>query len=394
MPPKTEKRSSAGSWILLCILCLGVGAGLGMAGLHLYNRGDIDRSSTDLDRPSDEPRDVVALGRIEPKEGTLSVGVPTPDRLAKLKVKEGDVVKKGDLLAVLDSEVLREQERKVALVQREHAEQRTNAIKASGEASIRVEEIKGQQLDQLEPIELQSLDSKIDFLKKQEENAVKDYDRYVNAGDIVAAQDREKQRLLLNQVRAEMIAARCQREKLVKTHELNRELANAQLKAAREELNLKLSAISRNLLDQQIAQAEQRVKDARIEAPSNGRILRLHVREGELVGGRPILEMANTDKMIVVTEVVDTDVHRVRVGQKATITRLGIFEGDKKLTGKVVSIGSNVGRAHVFDVDPRAAMDNRVVEVKVELDDGKPVAELIGLQVTVTIAPNSVKGSH
>ena len=397
MPPRPEKRGGAGFWILLCILCLGLGTGLGVAGVRYYSNGESSSAQQENSTPPDKPRTVAGLGRIEPKDGILSLGIPTPDRIASLKVKEGDPVKKDATLAVLDSAVQRKQELNLAQIQYEQARHRLDAVKASGEASIRVEELHSQQVEQLEPIELKSLEAKIKLLEQQREQAQKDYARYQNLrGDnIISDQDREKQRLALNQVETELRAAELQRDKLVQTSKLNRKLAQAQLEAAREQLKRGESEISLDLLDQQIKQAEQRLKDARIVAPSDGTILRIMLREGELVHGQPILQMANTDKMIVIAEIVDTDIPHVHVGQKAKISRLRMsFQGEEELTGKVTSIGVSVGRPRVFDVDPRAAMDNRIVEVKIELDQSKPVADLIGLQVKVTIDVSSDNASH
>ena len=88
--------------------------------------------------PPEKPRSVAGLGRIEPKDGILSLGVPTPDRIASFKkgLKEGAVVKKDETLAVLDSAALREQELKVAKLQLQHAQRRLEAIQASGNASM------------------------------------------------------------------------------------------------------------------------------------------------------------------------------------------------------------------------------------------------------------------
>jgi ABC exporter DevB family membrane fusion protein len=397
MPPRPEKRGGAGFWILLCILCLGLGTGLGVAGVRYYSNGESPSPPQENSPPPEKPQTVAGLGRIEPKDGILSLGVPTPDRIASLKVKEGDPVKKDATVAVLDSAVLREQELERAKLQLEDARHRLEAIQASGEASIEVEKLHSQQVEQLEPIELKSLKARIKLLEQQRDQAKKDYGRYQNLrGDnIISDQDREKQRLALDQVEAELRAAELQRDKLATTSELNRKLAAAELRAAREKLKRGESEISLKLLQQQIDQAQQRVKDAHITAPSDGTILRVMLREGELVHGQPILQMANTGKMIVVAEIVDTDVQHVRVGQKAKISRLRMkFEGEEELTGRVTSIGLSVGRPHTFDVDPRAAMDNRIVEVKIELDQSKPVADLIGLQVKVTIDVGSDGASH
>lgn len=397
MPPRSEKRGGSSFWILLCILCLGLGTGMGVAGVRYFSKDDHEPPPQDMPGPIDKPPSVAGLGRIEPIDGIVSLGVPTPDRIASIEVHEGQPVKKGDTLAVLDSEVQRKQELELAKIQLREAQKRLDAIRASGEASIHVEELHNQQVEQLEPIELKSLEAKIKLLGQQKEQAQKDYDRYVSlrGTNLISDQDREKQRLLLNQMETQLSAAELERDKLAKTSKLNRKLAHAELEAAREKLKRGESEIALDLLKQQLDQARQRLEDARIVAPSDGTILRIMARKGELVHGQPILQMANTDQMIVIAEIVDTDVPHIRKGQRAKISRLRMrFDGEQELTGRVESIGLRVGRPQVFDVDPRAAMDNRIVEVKIELDQSKPVADLIGLQVKVTIDVGSESASH
>lgn len=64
-----------------------------------------------------------------------------------------------------------------------------------------------------------------------------------------------------------------------------------------------------------------------------------------------------------------------------------IFAGDEALKGKVKWIGRTVGKSREVALDPRAIVDRRVVEVKIEIPKNKRAAELIGHQVHVTIAP-------
>jgi HlyD family secretion protein len=373
-------------WGTLLILAAGLGVAAGGYGVYHYNL----QQETPGPPGTPETRivldKVVALGRIEPKDGILSLGVATPDRIARIKVSEGDEVQKDQLLAVLDSAVLRKLDLALARIQRDQAEKRLEAVKASGEAQIRVEAVRRDQVEQVEPIEIKSLESKIRFLQAQEENAQKDYQRYLGAGDTIAQQDKEKQRLLRNQIQAELIAAQCQLQKMNKSRPLNRSLADAQLEAARGELKRGETAISLDMLDKQIDQAEERLKETQLRAPSAGKILRILVREGELVHGQPLMQMANTHRMIAMTEVYETDIERVHLNDKATITS-HIFTKDKnELTGRVVWKGSSIGKARVTALDPLANVDNRVVEVKVQLDQPERVADLIGHQVRVEIA--------
>ncbi len=234
-------------------------------------------------------------------------------------------------------------------------------------------------------MEIDAQMTKIKFLEAQEKNVRRDYERYIAAGDTVADQDKDKQKLLLEQVETELSAAKSQHQKMLKSRDFNRELAKAQLDSARAELERGKSAISLDLLDKQVTQAEERVRETQVRAPSAGKILRILLHEGELVRGQPILQIANTEQMIVMTEVYETDIQRVKVGQKAMITS-HIFKRDNPLTGKVVWKASSIGKAQVIPLDPRAAVDNRVVEVKVELDQSERVADLIGHQVRVEIA--------
>ncbi|HEY7313221.1 MAG TPA: efflux RND transporter periplasmic adaptor subunit [Gemmataceae bacterium] len=385
MPAQPPKRGRAMLGIALTVL--GLVAGFVLGGFAVYRYGNLNaphETTAAADRVRELDK-VTALGRIQPRDGILSLGVPAPDRIRRIKVKEGDAVKQGEILAVLDGQVLRELERDLAVIQRDQAEKRLKAVTTSGEAQVRVEEIRRDQIEQLEPLEIDAQASKIKFLQSRRTNAQKDYERYLAAGDTVADQDKEKQRLLLDQIETELSEAKSQQRKARESRQLDRKLATSQLEAARAELERARSAISLEVLGKQIDQAAERLKETELRAPTPGTILRLLVHEGELVHGQAILQMANTDNMIVVAEVYETDIQRVEVGQKATITS-HIFKGQDALMGKVVSKGMSVGRGREVDLDPRAAVDRRVVDVKIALDQSKQAATLIGHQVHVKIA--------
>jgi HlyD family secretion protein len=389
MPAPSEKRGPNLLWIALLLAGLIAGSVLGALSMHWYTSRLQTRDLGDAPEPSRDFDKVVALGRIEPRDGVLSLGVPTPDRLRRLRVHEGDSVKKNQPLAILDSEVMRKLEKKLAVDQRKQAKTRLDAIHANGKAQIHVEEIRRDQIEKVEPLEIETLESKIAFLETQTRNARKDYDRYVAAGDTIADQDKEKQKLAWQQAKTELLATQSQLKKLRASSALDLKVAEARLQAARAELTQSESAISLPLLDIQIEQADERLKETQMLAPSDGKILNILVHDGELVRGQPILQMANVNHMLVLTEVYETDIERVKVGQKATVTSHIFTAGKNVLHGKVVWIASSVGKARVIALDPRAAVDNRVVDVKVELDDPKPVADLIGHQVRVEIQTGS-----
>jgi HlyD family secretion protein len=121
-----------------------------------------------------------------------------------------------------------------------------------------------------------------------------------------------------------------------------------------------------------------------VRAPVAGQIVRIHARAGERVGSDGFAEIAQNDQMFAVAEVYETDVGRVRRGQRATITSPAI-EGP--VAGVVDRIGMKIGKQDVLDTDPVARTDARVVEVRVRLDDSAKVASLSRLQVEVAIEP-------
>lgn len=122
-----------------------------------------------------------------------------------------------------------------------------------------------------------------------------------------------------------------------------------------------------------------------VRAPLAGQVVKIHARRGERVGLDGIAEIAETDRMYAVAEVYETDVGRVKVGQRATMRSPAI---DPDLTGTVERIGMTVGRLDLIDTDPVARTDARVVEVEIRLDDSRRAAALSNLQVEVAIEPD------
>jgi hypothetical protein len=86
--------------------------------------------------------------------------------------------------------------------------------------------------------------------------------------------------------------------------------------------------------------------------------------------------------MLVRTEIDETDLRKVRVGQAATV-RADAFP-DRAFTGWVAEIGTSVGRKTITTEDPAELMAGRVLEAIVELGPGAPLT--FGLTVDVAIA--------
>jgi len=139
-----------------------------------------------------------------------------------------------------------------------------------------------------------------------------------------------------------------------------------------------------NVAHAALAQAEAELELAVVRAPISGRVLEIYTREGEKVGSAGIVELGRTDEMYAIAEVYETDIARVRPGQRATITGPALRES---LHGTVEMIHLKIGKQDVLDIDPAAKTDARVVEVEIRLDEVERAAALTNLQVYVSIAP-------
>ena len=155
--------------------------------------------------------------------------------------------------------------------------------------------------------------------------------------------------------------------------------SQATSRAKLDEASYKVSALR---AEKGVYQA--RLEMARIRAPQRGQVLKIYSRKGERVGPQGVLELGETDKMTVVAEVYETDIHRVAVGQKATIRSPALTS---PATGVVSKVGLRVGKMDVLSSDPVADTDARVVETTILMDDPVPMQRLTNLQVDVEIQP-------
>ena len=110
--------------------------------------------------------------------------------------------------------------------------------------------------------------------------------------------------------------------------------------------------------------------------------MKVYTWAGEIVSNDGIVQLGDTNRMVAVAEVYETDVKRLRLGQKATITN-SAFNG--KVTGQVQEIGLQIYKNNVLNTDPTAATDARIVEVKIQLIPLDKVGGFTNLEVTVSI---------
>lgn len=147
--------------------------------------------------------------------------------------------------------------------------------------------------------------------------------------------------------------------------------------AGLEEARAQLSAVQADLVT-----AEAQVELATVRSPRTAVVLKIHAHAGERVSSEGILELGTTDQMYVIAEVYETDVTRVRPGQRARIHSRALSQD---LTGTVERLGLKVGRLTNLGTDPTLKSDARVVDVEIRLDDSAAAAALTNLEVEVLI---------
>lgn len=146
-------------------------------------------------------------------------------------------------------------------------------------------------------------------------------------------------------------------------------------------------------LSAEIMHAESELKVAKVElkntaiyAPITGTILKVLTWPGERIQDNGLLEMADLSQLDVIAEVYESDLSRVKVGQKAYINAIGF---KRVYNAQVRELGFQVKKNDLNDTDPLADRDNRIIEVRLTLEP-QAVTDLqhqIFRQVHVRIEP-------
>ena len=279
---------------------------------------------------------VSALGRLEPKHGIMRIAAPsTPQStggavLKELLVEEGENVSAGQLLAITDTAPvmearLNEVQAELMLSKRQAQSAHSLAEEACVRAGVAEREAK----------------RRANLYKK----------------GLASLEETET-----TQGEAEALAASC---------------VAGRTTALASDANIAVATA-------RVAWHKAQLERSFIRAPVAGRILDIHARPGEFVKSVGILELGMVDQMYAIAEVYETDIRRVRIGQKAEITSDAL---DSPLTGTVELIRHKIQKQDEIGTDPAADKDARIVEVEIPLDDSGPAASLTNLQVEIVISP-------
>ncbi|MDM9383662.1 ABC exporter membrane fusion protein [Chlorogloeopsis sp. ULAP01] len=396
VPSKTPQIKRSKRWVLLLAITVGIATIFtAVYTISRYRR----LSSTSAPTPSPTvaiARKVTALGRLEPKGEAVhaaTTGSLEGTRILQILVKEGDKVRAGQILAILDTRDRRLAALKEATEQVKVAQARLAQVKAgakAGEINAQKATIVRMEAELQGNVKAQS--ATVERLEAELRNAETEYKRYqqLYQEGAVSASTRDSKRLATETAQKKLEEGRVTLKRIQESVQAQLNEAKATLSRIAEVRPTDVQAAQAEVDKAKAAveQAKANLELSYVRSPRDGRILKIHARPGEVVSnqGEGILKLGQTDQMYAVAEVYETDISKVRLGQRATVTS-DAFPG--KLQGTVDQIGWEVGKKDVLSTDPAAATDVRVVEVKIGLDSASSqrVASLTNLQVTVEIEP-------
>ncbi len=275
---------------------------------------------------------VAGPGRVEPVSEEIKVASQLTGKVKYVRVEEGSSVRQGQILAILEFDDAMAQ---CASAEAELQQKQAELRKVINGARDQERREAAAAVTEAEAV-LANASAEV----KRREGLYKDG---VIARDATDMAVRE-----YGVAKARLDAAK-QRHNLIEDH-------------AREEDRAKAEA--------DVALARAKVEQARAEwekhfvrAPISGIVLRKHVRAGEAVSemrDTPIVTLADASVLRVRMDVDETDVGRVHVGQAAYVTAEA-YPG-KKFSGRVVRVGSLLGKKNVRTDEPTEKIDNKILE--------------------------------
>ncbi len=308
---------------------------------------------TSADRPGAPSSRIAAGGLVEPISEERVIIPQISGRLAKVDIKEGDVVSAGQLIAEI-----------------ENADLRADMAAAAAEVDLRQAE-----LDRLRNgARVEEIAQAVAGLAAAEST-----EKLAAAGR--ARDEPLLQRKLISQARwdqaqAELDTAKAERERAAAALKLLRVGTRVEdIRAAEARL-----AAAMATRDRATAQFEK----SQIRSPIDGIVLKRDLREGETavaLSPVPLARIGDTSQLHVRADIDELDIARVRVGQTVDV-RSDAFAG-QSFPGKVIHVSQRMGRRNLSSGDPAEKQDAKILEALILLE-GHPALP-IGLRVDVFI---------
>jgi len=301
---------------------------------------------------------IAGPGRVEPFSEDIKIGSELSGRLKSVFVEEGDIIHRGQVLAELENADYRAQV------------ESARASVAATQAALR---------------------KVINGARRQERGEARS-----SAGEAKAVMDNAQSELHRRQ---ELFAAGVVAREELERYAREADVAQARYQAAVDQYSLvddhareedrSLAEANLQLAQAQLEEAQARYEKTFIRSSIDGAVLRKHHRSGESVSNSstvpdPILTIGDRKTLRVRVDVDETDVSKVRIGQKAYVTADAF--GKQKFWGRVVRVGQQLGPKNVHTDEPTERVDTKILETLVELDPGTQLPD--GLRVDSFIVPD------
>lgn len=281
----------------------------------------------------------VASGKVEPRGGVVNISSSIIGKIVDLKVEEGDFVKEGQVLAILDNEDFSAQVKKA---QSQMVEKQENYRKLQN--GSRTEEVMAAEAE-LKREQASLHKAQLDLLRSQK----------LYARDFASLDDVEQDELLvretlesINKLKAELLLLRNG------TREEDLAIAKAELESAKQAYNEAKGTYQRTIL----------------VSPINGMVLKRHKNLGELMTtfeDLPAFSLGDVSKLYVRAEVHEDDIDKIYLNQKARIQSLEYNDG--VVLGVVTQIGKMMGNKKIRSYTADEFRDQGFVEVLIRIEN-------------------------
>ena len=285
---------------------------------------------------------LLARGYTDAPEGTVVIaGDPAGGSvLSELKVKDGQKVKKGDIVAVLSNFAR-------ADVSLRMAEADLAKLKQTGEFVLRGTRRADIALQEAQ-LKTSIEQNRLDALLRGRSGKAPDVRELETA---IAEQGLERQKVRLELMKTTL-------ENDLAQHEID--MANTQAR---------------------VDSAKRTLEDALVRTPIDGVVVQIFTREGERVAPSGILKIVDMSKLRVLADVDELNVGRLKPGGKVDVT----FRGNNDVfKGTIERIAPTVKRMQRVEPDGGSSTDARVVQVEIRIDDPASMPQVLGRETRVT----------
>jgi HlyD family secretion protein len=325
------------------------------------------------------PDNIVALsGRIEGDDSAISA--KTSGRMMEIRFREGDTVKAGETIAVLDDQQVREREDQaraavaqsdaqlrsaqdqIAVLEQQLAQTRLESGQATVDAGGRVNQAEA---------ELAAAEADLAQQRASLELALFDKDAYTRLAKTGAVSERQGKQAETTAASQQAVVAATERRveaargslNVAKANLANPGIRNAQSSAIRKQLLQQQAAIANSRADAkrvraQLAEAESNRADLIVRAPFDGTIITRSAEPGEyLQAGTAIVALLDLTKVYLRGYIPQGQIGRVAVGQPARVYL------DSNPTKPIAAEVSRIDPEATFTPENTYFRDDRVKQV-------------------------------